>query len=210
MYSEAALKLIDIEFCKRLFDTGASVLPKCDSLFNEEYQNRIVRSLTREKESYFYKRNMAIENLISVGFNVAENDGTTRMGFDMVLSEENYEEVEKTLRYCRDRNLYIMFGFHLTSGRTKESANTEILKRQEISKIVQQIDKSYGIVRESHFNNFLTGPCKEYLMVRGDGRVQPCPGNEFVLRNIRETSINEIKRRLIEKFPCHDRSTYSG
>lgn len=209
VYSEAALRLVDIDFCKHLFDIGASVLPKCDSLFNEGYQNRIVRSRISGKGSYFRLRNKAIKNLIEVGFNKVQSDGTTRLGFDMVLSYENYHEVEKTLRYCRNNNLYIMFAFHLTAGRTIHTANNEIQKRREISELVQLIDKEYGIER-SLYNNFLTGPCKEYLMVRGDGRVQPCPGNEFVLGYVQEKTINELESILLNKFPCHNRISYSG
>lgn len=208
VYTEAALKLTDLDFVKRLYDSGASVLPKCDSLFNSEYQNRVVRSL-RIDDNYFDKRNLAIENLMKIGFNAIADDGTTRMGFDMVLSHENYHEVEKTLHYCRQNNLYIMFAFHLTAGRTLETANQEIVDRQRIQKLVESIDFSYGIKR-GQYNNFLTGPCKEYLMIRGDGRVQPCPGNEYVLGYIQESSINELEKILLQKFPCHNRATYSG
>ncbi len=170
VYSEAALKLTDLDFVKRLYDSGASVLPKCDSLFNIEYQNRIVNSY--KIDDYFTKRNIAIDNLVKVGFNSVTPDGLTRMGFDMVLSHENYHEVEKMLHYCRENNFYTMFAFHLTAGRTAYTANSEIKNRSMISYLVEQIDLSYGIVRHSTYNNFLTSPCKEYLMIRGAGRVQ--------------------------------------
>lgn len=208
VYTEAALKLNDLDFVKRLYDSGASVLPKCDSLWNAEYQNRIVQSY--KIDDYFSKRNAAIENLVQVGFNKTTFDGLTRMGFDMVLSNENYHEVEKTLRYCRENNFYIMFAFHLTSGRTSTTANQEIENRASINTHVQEIDLAYGILRQSTYNNFLTGPCKEYLMIRGDGRVQVCPGNEYVLGYVQEHSINELERILLQKFPCHNRTTYSG
>ncbi|HEY4715052.1 MAG TPA: radical SAM protein [Candidatus Paceibacterota bacterium] len=208
VYTKAALKLTRLDFVKRLFDSGTSVLPKCDSLFNAEYQNRIVESKIK-KSTYFDDRNKAIENLIQLGFNKINPDGTTRMGFDMILSEENYNEVEQMLHYCRRNNLYVMFAFHLTAGRTIKTANHEVKKRKELLDLVEKIDLSYGIKR-GRFNNFLTGPCKEYLMVRGDGRVQPCPGNEHVLGYIQKKSISEIEQILLEKYPCHDRATYLG
>ena len=129
VYTEAALKLTRLDFVKRLFDSGTSVLPKCDSLFNAEYQNRIVESKIK-KSTYFDDRNKAIENLIQLGFNKINPDGTTRMGFDMILSEENYNEVEQMLHYCRRNNLYVMFAFHLTAGRTIKTANHEVKKRK--------------------------------------------------------------------------------
>jgi hypothetical protein len=45
----------------------------------------------------------------NMGFNDSKEDGTTRLGFDMVITKRNVEEVERTLRYCRDNNLWVVF-----------------------------------------------------------------------------------------------------
>ena len=55
--------------------------------------------------------------LIDAGFNKTKKDGTTRLGFDMVVSSKNVYEVGKTLQYCRDNNMWIMFAFYLPAGR---------------------------------------------------------------------------------------------
>lgn len=217
LYTAAATKLVDRDYVKELYDTGASVLPKLDSLYNAEYQNSVVSGKRAIDHTYFDKRNKAIELLMEEGFNKINPDGTTRMGFDMVLSSKNYTEVEKTLRYCRENNLYIMFAFHLPSGRESE-LNTDFdidlalnpLKRRDISDLVEKIDKEYGLERDKKYNNFLTGPCKEYMMIRANGDVQPCPGNETVIGNIKNETLNEIDKRILEKYAFHDRESFDG
>ena len=224
VYSESALKMSYInkdykDFIKRLYDSWASILPKMDSLFNEEYQNSIVSSLDKKTwENYFELRNNAIENLIKAWFNKVEKDWTTRMWFDMVLSSKNYKEVEKTLRYCRDHNLYIMFAYHLSSWRNPELSTWEwenelalwMSQRVEINKLVNEIDKEvYWIIRKN-YNNFITWPCKEYLMIRWDWRVQPCPWNEKVIWTVWEwkMSISEILEIMENKYPKHNRKNF--
>jgi MoaA/NifB/PqqE/SkfB family radical SAM enzyme len=115
VYTEAATRLRDRDFAMRLFDSGASVCPKCDSLYNSEYQNWVVGD---KRGTYFDHRNEAIELLMDCGFNKVQDDGTTRLGFDMVVTARNFQEVEKTLRHCRQNNLWIIFVFFLTAGRS--------------------------------------------------------------------------------------------
>ena len=216
VYSEAAIKMTNVDFVKRLYDSGASVLPKCDSLFNEDYQNAVVAGEKHFDSNYFKNRNKAIELLMKEGFNEFNLDGTTRMGFDMVLSSKNYPEVEKTLKFCRENNLYIMFAYHLSSGRDtklsvgKGELGLKIEKRAAINNLIAEIDLGYGIIRENNYNNFITGPCKEYLMIRGNGNVQPCPGNETIIGNVRTHSINELEKILLRDHPSHDRVSFSG
>ena len=43
VYTEGSLKLQDKDFCKRLYDSGATVVLKVNSLVNYEYQDAILR-----------------------------------------------------------------------------------------------------------------------------------------------------------------------
>jgi len=223
VYSEAALKMSSNnpkhkDFISRLYDSWASILPKMDSYFNEEYQNSIVSSLDKNTaENYFKLRNEAIENLMKAWFNKKEKDWTTRMWFDMVLSKWNHKEVEKILHFCRQNNLYVMFAYHLPSGRDPNLAKWEWeialnpLQKRDINDLVNKIDeKVYWIVRDKNYNNFITGPCKEYLMIRWDWRVQPCPWNETVIWTIWEwkMKISEIIEIMDKKYPQHNRKTF--
>ena len=58
VFTDAATKLRDKDFVRRLYYSGASVAPKCDSLFNADYQNLIVGDKTRK---YFGQRNDATD-----------------------------------------------------------------------------------------------------------------------------------------------------
>ena len=61
IFTDAATKLRDIDFVKRLKEIGATVCPKCDSLRNAEYQNGVVGDKT---STYFDQRNEAMKLLI--------------------------------------------------------------------------------------------------------------------------------------------------
>jgi len=211
IFTDAATKMRNLSFVKRVYETGASVCPKCDSLFNPEYQNWVVNDKTRR---YFTQRNEAIELLIEHGFNKIQEDGTTRLGFDMIISKRNVDEVEKTLRYCRENNLWIVFSFYLPSGRSgNENFDRSLeLNEQEKKKmrdIIKKTDAEYGF-NHPIWNNFATMPCVEFMQIYGDGRVSPCPGNETIIGNIRKNSIIELEQKILEQFPCHNIAGFDG
>ena len=209
VYTEASTKLREKDFVQRLYDANASVFPKTNSIFNSERQNSVVRSYNID--DYFTRRNEAIEMLMEVGFNEKRDDGLTRLGFALLMDEHNVDEAEKTLRYCRENNIYIMFDFYLPVGRTEKTGNQEIKERRQLAELINGIDeREYGIVREQLFNNFITGPCKESFMIRGNGDIYVCPGNETIIGNIHSTSMKDAMNILEEKFPQHNRKKYSG
>lgn len=180
-------------------------------MFNPNYQNWIVRDRTG---NYFAQRNKAIDLLIEQGFNEVKEDGTTRLGFDMVLSSRNVHEAEQTLRYCRKNNLWLVLSWYLPSGRSgsKDFDRSFVVGEAEKSKLrekVRKIDGEYGFIHPI-WNNFATMPCVEFMQIYGDGRVSACPGNEAIVGNIRDHSIRELEKRILEKFPCHYRTKFDG
>jgi len=212
VYTIGTEKMKNSEFIKRLKKTGVSIILKCDSLWNPEYQNWIVRDKTKK---YYNQRQEVLKILIKEGFNKVEKDGTTRLGFDMVISKKNMYEVEKTLRFCRNNNLWIIFAFFLPAGRSKnKNFNKElILSKKEKIKIWNKIkiidEKEYGF-KHVLINNFATTPCVELMQIYGDGRVSPCPGNETIIGNVKTRSLKELKAMIIEKFPVHNLKTFNG
>lgn len=211
VFTDAATKMLDRDFVRRTKDTGATVCPKCDSLFNPGYQNMVVGD---RDGVYFRQRNEAVDILMREGFNEASPDGTTRLGFDMVISSLNIHEVPKTLEFCRKNNIWIVFSFYLPAGLSGKESFDQNLQPDEDQKHlmrldVKQIDAKFGFYHPI-YNNFATGPCVERLQIYGDGRVSPCPGNETIIGRVQEKSIRELHRILLEKFPRHNPITFSG
>lgn len=211
VFTDAATKMRDLNFIKRVFDSGASVVPKCDSLFNEKYQNWVVGNKT---ETYFRQRNESIEFLVKNGFNNINSDGSTRLGFDMVISTRNLNEAEKTLRYCRDNNIWIVFAFYLPSGRSASDDFDRSLmvtekEKKALREKIEAVDKEYGF-NHPVWNNFITMPCVEFMQIYGDGRVSPCPGNEIIVGNVKKSTINELEDKILKKFPRHNRNLFDG
>lgn len=210
VFTDAATKLRDQKFVKRLYNSGASVCPKCDSLFNPDYQNWVVGDKTGK---YFSQRNEAIEKLIEAGFN-KEEDGMTRLGFDMVVCKKNVGEVEKTLRYCRDNNLWIVFTTYLPAGRSgkEDFDGSLVLSKKELTRMrdtIKKVDSEYGF-NHPMWNNFGTMPCSEFICIYGDGRVSPCVGNETIVGNIKRDSIKYLVETIRKEFPCHRPENYTG
>ena len=198
------LQWLDLVGALHYRDWDASVCPKCDSLFNEQYQNWVVGDRTGK---YFAQRNEAIKILMETGFNEPQIDGTTRMGFDMVVTKRNVDEVEQTLRYCRDNNFWIVFSTYLPAGRCvgPDFDSSLVLSKEELEKMratVKGVDNEYGF-NHPIFNNFATFPCVEFMQVYGNGNVSPCPGNETIVGNVRTSSLKDLADKILEQFPCH-------
>lgn len=211
IYTDAAIKMRDKNFVKRVYKSGASVCPKCDSLFNEKYQNWVVGD---KFGKYFKQRNEAIKLLMDQGFNRVKNDGTTRLGFDMVVTKKNINEVARTLRFCRENNLWIIFTTYLPSGRSaKEDFNNSLVltkkDKEKLMETVKKIDKEYGFSHQI-WNGSTTMPCVEFMQIYGDGRVSPCVGNETIVGNVGKQSIKELERKILKKFPFLERGKFDG
>lgn len=211
IFTDAATKMRDRKFVKRVNETGASVCPKCDSLFNPDYQNRILGDKTN---SYFDKRKKAIEILIEEGFNKSEDDGTSRLGFNMVISKNNISEAEATLRYCRKNNICIVFAFFLPAGRSgRNDFDTSLVpaktEKENLYKIVKKVDEELGFIHPI-YNNFITMPCLELMHIYGNGNVSPCPGNEKIIGNTKTHTIKQLHDIILNKFSFHCTKCFDG
>lgn len=211
VFTDGATKLTDKKFVRRVYDSGASVCPKCDSLLSPEYQDWVVGDKT---EKYSEGRDRALNCLIEQGFNELRGDGRTRLGFDMVVTKQNVGEVEWTLRYCRDNNLWIVFSTYLPAGRSGEADFDKrlVLSYEELARMretVGRVDGEYGF-NHPIYNNFATFPCVEFIQVYGDGRVSPCPGNETIVGNVRTDSLKTLRERILQQFPCHAPAKFDG
>ncbi len=212
VFTDAATMMRDRDFSKRVFDAGASVVPKMDSLFDAGYQNWVVGDKTG---TYFEARNEAVDVLMDLGFNAPREDGATRLGFDMVTSSRNIDQALNTLRFARDRNTWIVFAFYVMAGRSGSADFDQSMmptreQKEALREGVRAVDKmEYGF---DHYpwNNYITTTCHERLQIYGNGNVSVCPGNETLLGNIRADALCEMNRRLLERFPLHNWETFDG
>jgi len=214
IFTDAATMLLDKSLVKELNKLKVTICPKMDSLYNEKYQNWVVGDKTN---TYFKKRNQAIDLLIKEGFNKIEKDGTTRLGFDMVISKKNKFEVPKILRWCRKNNIFILFATYLPTGRcAKDNFNNSLVlstkELGEIYNLVDDIDKTEFNYNHSQLqmNNFGTIGCVEYMQIYGDGRVSPCGGCETIIGNIRKDKLKDIIEKIDSKYPYFSLAKRNG
>lgn len=212
VFTDAATKMRNRDFVRRVRDAGVTVCPKCDSLFNTKYQNWVVGD---DSGRYFDQRNEALKLLMEEGFNKVEPDGTTRLGFDMVISSRNICEVAETLRFCRKNNLWVVFSFFLPAGRSASTGFDRGLKptvraRQDMRKTIATIDKDEFGFDHLIWNNFVTMPCVERIQIYGDGRVSPCPGNETIVGRVQDLSIRGLHQMILDQFPGHNPVCFDG
>jgi len=199
IYTEASVKLTSAEFVDTLYETGATVVVKVNSLKNADYQNRILRGNNTASNSPHYdyteKRNNAIELLIEAGFT---KPTPTRLAFDTIICKENSAEIEEIHRYARSHNIFVLFVNYLPTGRTKNGHTTSIAWEEQhaIFKKLAKIDKNdYGIDHPAIYPYAGGVPCTIRglgLFVKIDGRVYDCPSESICLGNLKETALEDI------------------
>ena len=202
VYTEGALKLTDRDFVKRLFDTGATVVLKVNTLKNEAYQNEIVKGPAGRKtplnENYFLKRNIALKMLIEEGFN---GTNPTRLAFDTIICKENVNEILDIHRYTRQSNIFVLFVNYLPSGRSTQVMHNAISREEQfaIFEKMAEVDRTeFGIEHRACFPYAGGVPCTIRgfgLYVKIGGSVFDCPGESQAMGNVREEPLEVIWQR---------------
>ena len=199
VYTEGALKLTDPDFAKRLYDTGATVVLKVNSLRDEVYQNATVRGGTERSQpltiNYFEKRNEALEVLMDAGFN---DHDPTRLALDTIICKENYDEIPDIHRYTRDNNIFSLFVNYLPSGRSSTPMQNSVTQQEQFAMFEElaKIDRNeYGLEHRAIFPYAGGVPCTIRglgLYIKIKGSAWDCPGELQSLGNIREESLESM------------------
>lgn len=202
VYTEATLRLRDPAFVQRLYELGATVVVKVNSLANPEYQNAIVRGDASRKparaDNYFEQRAEAIQLLIETGF--ADHD-PTRLAFDTIISKQNVGEVLDIHRYARQNNIFVLFINYLPSGRSSDALHDALTQEEqfEVFRQIAEVDRAeFGLEHDSIYPYSGGTPCTIrglglYIKIRGT--VWDCPGELESLGDLRKESIKEIWQR---------------
>lgn len=200
IYTEGTLRLLQVDFASRLFDSGATVVLKVNSLVNEEYQNAIVRGNGRNKNASMYtaRRNQVIDLLLKLGF---ADSNPTRLAFDTILTCQNAEEVYDIHRFARQNNIFVLFVGYLPSGRSSDGISDALSRSEQFHIFDQlaQIDKREFDLTHASIYPYAGGvPCSirgTGLFIKITGSVFDCPGELISLGNFKTETLTEIWQR---------------
>ncbi len=184
---------------ERLFDLGATIVLKVNSLEKEDYQNRVVLGDKEHQRqlgiNYFEQRNRVLEVLMNVGFNKPD---PTRLAFDTIICTENYDEITRIHRFARSNNIFVLFVNYLPSGRSSDPLTNAVSKEQQFAIFdeLANIDKDeYGLIHKSAYPYAGGVPCSIRglgLYVKIQGEAWDCPGESQPLGTIRQESLREL------------------
>ena len=205
IYTEGSLRLQQQDFVLRLFDIGATVVLKVNSLKDATYQDRILRGIQHKPgipaKSYFEGRKVALRNLMDSGFNIPV---PTRLAFDTIICKENLDEIESIHRFARDHNIFVLFVNYLPSGRTRDGHTTAISweEQHSVYRKLASIDKEeYGLVHETHFPYAGGVPCTIRglgLFTKITGEVYDCPGESRLLGTLPKEKLSSMWKKVRE------------
>ncbi len=206
---------IDKKTTKRLYDLGASVIIKINS-FNEKIQDSLVG-----RPGYTKRRDLGLKNLMDVGFNKQDPNGDyqTRLGIDSVICKQNKDEILDIFRFCRENNIMPLIKTFIPAGRTAESTDMEISKKEffDISEKARNIDKDeFGIEYERLFPYLGGVPCTQngvgiFVSITGD--IKNCPGQTKHYGNFKTKQLKDVCERIINEnftseLSCQPRIDY--
>lgn len=202
VYTEGTLRLTDRDFVQRLFDLGATVVLKVNTLEDEAYQNAVVAGPTGRKGrvvgNYFQLRKVALENLIAAGF---YDCYPTRLAFDTIITQENKDEVLRIHRYARRHNIFVLFVNYLPSGRSTQVMHNAITRGEQFAIFQQMADidrQEFGLDHGAGYPYGGGEPCTIRgfgLYVKIGGNVFDCPGESQAMGNVRNEPLSAIWER---------------
>lgn len=211
------------EVAQRLYELGATVVLKVNSLADPEYQNRIVMSGDRARKKplkldYFDLRQKALATLMEVGFN---RHDPTRLGFDTIICRENYAEILDMHRFARDHNIFVLFVNYLPSGRSTTPLQNAISRDEEyaVFRAIADYDaRRYGLIHDAHYPYAGGVPCTirgAGVLVRVQGAVWDCPGMSEHLGDLSQAPLSRLygdwaKRRQEFDGGCPPRDLAMG
>ena len=200
VYTEGTLKLSKRDFAKRLYDAGATVVVKVNSLWNHEYQNAIVRGAGRNPhaDEYTAQRNKVIDLLLEEGFAHSE---PTRLAFDTIITKQNVDELPALHRYARSRNIFILLVNYLPSGRSSDGVSDALTRTEQFAVFedLARIDAAEFNIKHRAIFPYAGGvPCTIRglgLFVKITGKVFDCPGEMMPLGDVRAEPLADIWER---------------
>lgn len=176
------------ELASMLADFNVSIITKLNSFIPE-----IQDYLSGVENSFSDIRN-GLDFLLEAGF--AEK-APSRLGIDTVITNQNYDEIPKLFRFCRERNIIPYITANLHGGRACVDDTLDVSK----SKLRAIFEELLEIDRQEYGYDWFPSPpiaasqCKRLfydIVVETTGNVLLCPGVDMSIGNIRRNSLIKI------------------
>lgn len=202
IFTEGALRLTRRPFVRRLYELGATVVLKVNSLWDEAYQNSVVRGLSRERsplaDGYTRRRNRALELLLEEGFADSE---PTRLAFDTIICKQNAHSILDLHLYARRHNIFVLFVGYIPSGRSTEGLHDALTRAEQFEcfeELARADREQFGIEHRAVFPYAGGVPCSMRgtgIFVKITGQVFDCPGELIPLGDLKRERLSEAWER---------------
>jgi len=193
------------ELCNKLANyRNVSILL---SLTSADKTTELKRTMAKNASDLFETRNKAFENLAATGLN--KNNGETGQRLALICApvlEDNIDEALRIFKWGMERNIPVVIAPTMISGK-----GCEMQERNAEFKQVKLVDlwakiyvwmirkKIFTLtqIEEEGISPYPGYACNQYIagmLVRKDGQVQACPGNENpkYCRDVRKQPLKDI------------------
>ena len=194
--------LLEKSDCQRLYGLGYKVIGKLNS-FRSNIQDRLVGVEGAHKSIW-----RGIDNLLETGF--ASKDGPG-LGLESVITSLNYDDIPEIWDWCRSNDIKPYFEMVTLQGQASKK-HWLLVEPEQIKYLfehLQAIDRQkYGFTWRIKPPMAAYGCDKHYYScyVTSTGNVQPCPGVELEVGNIRKRPLQEILSnevfKTLRKIDC--------
>lgn len=181
---------------KFLYDKGASLMIKMDTLDPQKYNN-----IVGVKGAY-EKFKMALTNIFEVGFAKVKESTKgliTRVAFSGVVMKHNLDEVPAMKKFANDRNTQFICKLPSLVGRALE--NLDVMFPVEKYEKIRSYLSKYTAKRETLMvdaNRCMAWHYGPVVGIKGD--VRECYTSSHSIGNIRNTSLKELLKIRNQKY----------
>ena len=170
---------IDGDLAAFLFDRGASVMTKLDSLRADR------QDFLAGMDGAYDRIQRGIEHLLKAGFDRPDEPGRLRLGASFVSCRMNRDEIARIWRFCRQRNVFPNMEVLTPTGRAKETLPDQGLETPEIQDYkfgLLDLDRTEFDYDWLPYTPLAGSGCLQHLYslyVTLEGNVRPCAPTKF-------------------------------
>jgi radical SAM protein with 4Fe4S-binding SPASM domain len=189
-----------------LYQQNASVLFKLDSLESN------IQDILAGSKGAFNLIMKGLNNLFSAGFNRVTGKGL-RCGASFVVTRENYKDIPRVWRFCRENRIYPNLEEFIPRNRGLHQIDRLWVKKEDLHRLKEELlsidQKEYG------YNWLVNTPlpghgCLQHLYsvyISSEGYIRPCADVDVKVANVKQFTISEAIKtpffrymRNIEKY----------